>query len=179
MSRRMTIDAYLAGEETNLPQKLAFGVLREPAAPGFLHQVIVGRIYERLVRHVRRRDAGRVIISPVDVVLDRERALIVQPGVLYVSTARLGICGDRISGAPDLGVEVLSNSRRRHDRTVKVGWYRQYGVQECWIVDPIARTVEVVDLRAAEEPAVFDDGARIRSAVLPLLRLPVARVFTA
>jgi Uma2 family endonuclease len=173
----MTVDAYLAGEETNLPQELAFGVLREPAAPGFLHQMIVGRIYERLVRHVRRCDAGRVIVSPVDVVLDREPALIVQPDVLYVSTARLGICGDRISGAPDLCVEVLSNSRRHHDRTVKVGWYREYGVQECWVVDPLARTVEVVDLRAEEKPVLFDDGGRIRSAALPLLRLPVARVF--
>jgi Uma2 family endonuclease len=177
MSRRMTVDAYLSGEETNLPQELAFGVLGETAAPGFLHQVIVGRIYELLVRHVRRCDAGRVIVSPVDVVLDRERALVVQPDVVYVSTARLGICGDRISGAPDLCVEVLSNSRRRHDRTVKVGWYQHYGVQECWIADPIARTVEVVDLRTAEEPAVFAGGARIRSAVLPLLRLPVTRVF--
>jgi Uma2 family endonuclease len=177
MSRRMTVDAYLAGEETNLPQELAFGVLREPAAPGFLHQVTVGRIYEQLVRHVRRCDAGRVIVSPIDVVLDRERGLVVQPDIVYVSTARLGVCGDRISGAPDLCVEVLSNSRRRHDRTVKVGWYRHYGVQECWIVDPVARTVAVVNLRVAEEPAVFDDRARIRSAALPLLRLPVARVF--
>ena len=176
MSRRMTVEAYLAGEETNLPQELAFGVLREPAAPGFLHQVIVGRIYERLVRHVRRCDAGRVVVSPIDVVLDRERALVVQPDVLYVSTARLGVCGDHVSGAPDLCVEVLSNARRRHDRVVKVGWYRHYGVQDCWIVDPVARSVEVIDLRAGEVPVVFGDRARIRSAALPLLRLPVARV---
>jgi Uma2 family endonuclease len=174
----MTVDAYLASDETNLPQELAFGLLREPAAPGFPHQAVVGRIYERLVRHVRRHDAGRVIVSPIDVVLDRERALVVQPDVVFVSAGRLGLCTDRIWGAPDLCVEVLSTFRRRHDRTVKVAWYRQYGVRECWIVDPVAHSVEVVDLRAGDRPTVvLEDGARVRSVALPRLRLRVAGVF--
>lgn len=178
MLRRMTVDTYVAGEETNRPQELAFGVLREPAAPSFDHQVIVGRLHVRLDAHVRRHRAGRVVTSPVDVVLDRQRALIVQPDVLFVAAERLHICTDRVWGPPDLVVEVLSTANRRHDRAVKCGWYRAYGVRECWIVDPVARTIEIVDMaRDGDGPALFDGEEPVRSRVLPGLRLRPADVF--
>ena len=174
-----TVREYLAGAETMRPQELAFGILREPAAPGYGHQVVVGRIFTLLDRHVHRINAGRVVISPVDVVLDRERALVVQPDVVFVSRERLGICDRRIWGAPDLVVEVLSSTRRRHDRTVKVKWFKTYGVRECWLVDPVSREVDVRDLAAGEEGSrVFAHGQVLRSTVLPRLRLRVESVFT-
>lgn len=173
----MTLDAYLAGEETVRPQELAFGVLREPPAPGFHHQIVVGRIYQRLERHVQRHKAGRVVLSPVDVILDREHALVVQPDLVFVSTARQEICTDRIWGAPDLAIEVLSKSNRRHDCTVKVTWYRQYGVRECWLVDPLACRIEVIDLTGPTNTSrAFHARHVVRSAVLPRLRLRPADV---
>ena len=178
METRMTLREYLAGEETVRPQELAYGILHEPPAPGYGHQVIVGQIYTLLDRHVQRFDAGRVVIAPVDVVLDRSRALVVQPDVVFVSRERLGICDRRIWGAPDLVVEVLSSARRRHDRTVKVEWFRQYGVRECWLADPVTREVEVLGLTAAEcASRIFEYGHIVRSAVLPRLRLRVESVF--
>jgi Uma2 family endonuclease len=172
MSRRLTVDAYLAGEETVRPQELAYGVLREPPAPGFQHQIVVGRVYLRLERHVSRFELGRVVLSPVDVILDRELALIVQPDVVFISTARRDICSDRIWGAPDLVVDVLSTANQRHDRTVKVGWYRKYGVRECWLVDPAASQVEVIDFTAPPDASsVFSEQEVVRSTVLPRLRL--------
>ena len=174
----MTVREYLAGKETMRPQELAFGILREPPAPGYGHQVIVGRVFELLTRHVRRHDAGRVVVSPVDVVLDRTRALVVQPDVVFVSRDRLEICDRRIWGAPDLVVEVLSSTRRRHDCTVKVGWFKTYGVRECWLVDPVSREVDVRDFAAAEGASRrFEYGQVVRSAVLPRLRLRVESVF--
>ena len=75
---------------------------------------------------------------------------------------------------PDLVVEVLSLGNKRHDRTVKVGWYRQHGVRECWLVDPIARLVTLLDHTAARD---FEDNERVRSAVLPRLRLRSSDIF--
>lgn len=103
MSSRITLDTYLAGEETTRPQELAYGFLREPPAPGFHHQIIVGRLHARLERHVRRCKAGRIVLAPVDVILDRDQALVVQPDLVFVSTARLDMCTDRIWGGARSG----------------------------------------------------------------------------
>ena len=178
MSRRMTLAGYLAGEETNRPQELAYGYLREPPTPTFEHQIIVGALYRRLDQHVRKYRLGRVVLSPMDVVLDRERHLVVQPDVLFVSAGRLAICTDRVWGAPDLTVEVLSHGNHRHDRIVKTNWYRQYGVCECWLVDLIARRIELFDFGSPDAaPRSFEGRALVRSRVLPRLRLRVGDLF--
>lgn len=180
MYRRMTVAEYLTGEETNRPQELAYGVLREPPTPTFAHQIIVGALYRRLDRHVRKYRLGRVVVSPMDVILDRERHLVVQPDVLFVSTARQAICTDRIWGAPDLTVEVLSQGNHRHDRLVKTKWYRQYGVRECWLIDLVARHIEVLDLESPEAASrTFEGRDLVRSRVLPRLRLRPADLFEA
>jgi Uma2 family endonuclease len=176
VERRLTIADYLGGEETTRPQELAYGFLREPPAPGFGHQEIVGRLYVRLEAHVRAEKRGRVVLSPVDVILDPVRALVVQPDLAFVAAARLNICSDRIWGAPDLVVEVLSTHTRRHDRSTKLRWYRQYGVAECWIVDPVARSIEVHSATTSA-PAVFEDERLVRSGVLPSLALAAADAF--
>ena len=179
MEDRLSLEEYLGGKETMRPQELRYGRLREPPAPGYHHQIVVGRIYTRLDRHVRRHKAGRVVLSPVDVILDMKRALVVQPDLVFVSTARLGICTDRIWGGPDLTIEVLSKTNRHHDCHVKVGWYREYGVRECWLVDPDARRIEVIDLTAAAVGAVaFETMQLVRSSVLPRLRLRVLDALT-
>jgi len=177
MSKWMGLDEYLAGEETARPRELAYGILREPPAPSFDHQVIVGRVYERLARHVRQRGAGLVVHSPVDVVLDAAQALVVQPDVAFIAAARREICRDRVWGGPDLVVEVLSTATRRHDRTTKLAWYREYGVRECWIVDPISRQIVVVPLTPQADPRTFEEDHVIRSVVLPRLRFRVRTVF--
>ena len=178
MERRISIEEYLTGEETNGPQELAFGFLREPAAPGYNHQVIVGRLHVALDAHVRTQKLGRVVTSPIDVVLDPVGALVVQPDVVFVASDRLDICAHHIGGAPDLVVEVLSTSNRRHDRSVKVGWYRVYGVRECWVVDPVARTVEVFDFTLSEDqPRLFHDNEQIVSAIFPDLQLSAREAF--
>src|SRR5688572_21546716 len=102
MERRMTVEEYLTGVETNRPQELAYGILREPAAPGYHHQVIVGRLHVQLDAHIRAGNAGRLVLSPIDVILDVPRALVVQPDLVFVAAARSAICSDRIWGPPDL-----------------------------------------------------------------------------
>lgn len=177
--RRLTLPEYLSGEETNRPFELAWGVVREPPAPTWRHQVVVGRVYQRLDRHVNRYELGRVAQSPIDVVLDRDRALVVQPDVVFVATERLSICKARVWGAPDLVVEVLSMGTMRHDRTVKLSWFQRYGVRECWLIDPIGCEVDVVTLtESTRSSCVSGEEQLVRSTVLPRLRLRVGDLFT-
>lgn len=49
-------------------------------------------------------------------------------------------------GAPDMVIEILSPSTRRHDLSVKYRLYQRAGVREYWIVDPAGKTVQVFRL---------------------------------
>lgn len=181
MSKPTTVEQYLRGPETMRPMELVYGVVREPPAPRYGHQSLVTRMTVLLDQHVRSLGLGRVCVSPVDVVLDRDRALVVQPDVIFVSTERLGlgIIRERVWGAPDLVVEVLSRRTGQRDRTEKLAWYRKYGVQECWLVDPVRRTIEIVDCRrtARTRSPIYRGNDLIRSRVLPALARRAEEVF--
>ena len=175
----MTADEYLYDtDETNRPRELAYGMLREPPAPFFSHQSLVLRVATMWRDFVEPRRLGRIAVAPVDVVLDRERALILQPDVLFVSTPRLSIIRNQVWGPPDLVAEVLSERTKRRDRGEKLDWYRQYGVRECWLVDPYAETVAVFDF-AGPSPVIREAHGTdaIRSTVLPDLAASAFGVF--
>jgi Uma2 family endonuclease len=176
--QRLTLDEYLQTPETARPYELVYGVVREPAAPSWDHQQIVARLYGSLERHVRPRDLGNVGLSPLDVVLDADRHLVVQPDIVFVTAARTHLIRHRLWGAPDLVVEVLSAGTSVYDRGTKKDWYRQYGVRELWLVTPWESTIEVVSFSELQPPStLFETSQIVRSAVLPQMRLRVASIF--
>ena len=173
-----TVD-YLNTPETTRPRELTYGMVREPPAPFFSHQQVVLAVARLLQDHVDAHGLGRVGIAPLDVILDAEAALIVQPDVMFVSTGRLSIIRNQIWGAPDLVVEVLSDGNEAYDRGQKLGWYRQYGVREYWLVDPRAETITSVDFTGNLPEARVARGVdAIRSSVLPGLTATGFSVFS-
>lgn len=177
---RMTVEEYLQRPEAVRRQELAYGLVREPAVPSLDHQSTVTRLTVILDRHVRRHGLGQICVSSVDVVLDRERALIVQPDIVFVSSERAAMVTDRVWGAPDLVVEVLSVGNERHIRVTKLAWYRKYGVRECWFADPLGRTVEVLRLSRGQEEGARDlyrGAVPICSHVLGPLAVRTERLF--
>ena len=171
MADHVTVCDYLEGPETLRRRELEFGVVREPPAPFYDHQAVITRVVVLLDAHVRARQLGEVVASPIDVVLDAEKDLVLQPDVVYISRARRAIVRKQIWGAPDLVVEVLSAGTAHRDRTKKLGWYRHYGVRECWLVDPASGRVEVHVFAPPERPRAASGHRRIRSAVLPDLQI--------
>lgn len=73
----------------------------------------------------------------MDVVLP-ERT-IVQPDVVYLGPNCNAEVRERICGAPDLLVEVLSPSSAHRDSVEKLDLYAKASVAEYWIVDPDSR----------------------------------------
>jgi Uma2 family endonuclease len=168
-SSSMTTDEYLYDtEETNRIRELAMGVVREPPSPFFSHQRVVSRLAMFLGNHVDANKLGHVLVAPMDVVLDPAKNLVLQPDVLFVAAERAAIIRDQIWGAPDLVIEVLSPGSAAYDRTTKLGWYRQYGVRECWLVDPNESQLTIMDFtRALPVERVIRGVMTITSSILP------------
>jgi Uma2 family endonuclease len=119
--------------------ELIFGRLYMSPAPSALHQVVCAMLF----RAIDARAAalgGEALFAPIDVALAEHS--VVQPDLVYLSPARRHLVQDRIEGAPDLVIEVLSPGSERRDRGAKTRLYADGGVREYWIVDPVARTFD-------------------------------------
>ncbi len=89
---------------------------------------------------------GFVVSAPMDVKFDDGNVL--KPDILYISPERKEeIVKDRIEGAPDLVVEILSPSNAYYDLRLKKDIYEKYGVKEYIIIDPIARNADLYVLQ--------------------------------
>jgi Uma2 family endonuclease len=152
-----------------VPQELAYGVLRVSEAPLARHQSAVADFFRALDTHVRERKLGKVWLSPIDVVLDEARAVVVQPDLLFISNENASIVSDRIRGGPDLVIEVLSPHPRIGRLEERVAWFAEYGVRECWLLRQDERVVDVLTLSQGRVIADtrFTRQAPIVSNVLP------------
>jgi len=104
----------------------------------------------------------------------------VQPDILFIAKDRLGIvCKANVQGAPDLVIEVLSESTESWDRVSKRRVYSKYGVREYWLVDPDATTIEVLSRVAGSlsTAGVYRAGETASSLAFPDLRVDVGSVF--
>lgn len=125
------------------PYQLIDGELVMTPSPTFDHQKIVKKLAFQLSRHVEGHQLGEVVFAPMDVYLSETE--VYQPDIIFISNERKHIIHDRIKGAPDLIIEVLSPSNAYYDLVHKKNVYEATGVREYWIADPQERTVEVLE----------------------------------
>jgi Uma2 family endonuclease len=147
-------------------------------APTTGHQKISRNLGFLLHEFVQNGRLGEVLLAPCDVVLSEIN--VVQPDVLFVSSERLSIIGDKnVAGPPNLVVEVLSPGTEERERTLKTKLYARFGVRELWIADPKAKTVAVFVLsgEAFRQEAVYGPGQILSSPLLPGLDIPLDEVF--
>lgn len=186
MSATNSAVPFTYGDYKSLPEsleqhELLDGELYVSPAPTPLHQTIVQNLGFLLLGHARETGAGRVFLSPVDVVLDEGgRRHVVQPDILFISRERERIIAEtEIVGTPDFVIEVLSPGTAERDRGLKKTIYARAGVAEHWIVDPERERVEACVLGAGGygAPVVHERDSVIVPAALPEIRLPLADVF--
>ncbi|MGO9313315.1 MAG: Uma2 family endonuclease [Syntrophobacteraceae bacterium] len=74
-----------------------------------------------------------------------------------------------ISVAPDWICEVLSPNTLKIDKMEKMPIYARHGVPYLWLIDPIAKTLDVYRLKAGEwiVAALYVEGAKVRANLLP------------
>ena len=169
----MTTADYLRTPESNRVHELWRGVFRVAESPTSWHQDLAFEIAVAIRAHVKPCGLGKVWVAPLDVILDHDRAIVLQPDVVYVSSERLDIVADKLRGAPDLVVEVLSPLPRIGTLAERVECFAAHGVRECWLVHQPTRTVDVLTLDAGRIVHRITVGASevVPSRVLPDLQL--------
>ena len=122
--------------------QLIDGELIEMSGAILAHQIFLFQFSLALGTQVGALEIGEIVPAPYDVHIDEFNTY--QPDLLFVSNERRQIL-ERLGpfGAPDVVVEILSDSTRRRDLAEKLPVYLRAGVREVVIVDLEARTVAV------------------------------------
>lgn len=177
LPRPVTYDDLCSMPDDGKQYQILDGELVMTPAPLRLHQEILRRLV--LAFSAAVPDGAHVFFAPFDVVLSP--TVVLQPDLLVILPHNLAILQDRVRGAPDPVVEVLSPGNAETDRRRKKQLYARYGVPEYWIVDGAAEELEIhrLDGSAAlyRRAELLRVGDRATSPLLPALDVDVERLF--
>jgi len=175
-----TYEDYLLFPEDGKRYEIVEGDCFMSPAPRTRHQDISGNLFSLLKVYFKGTKKGRVFAAPTDVILSDTN--IVQPDLLVILAARTFIITDKnIQGAPDIVIEILSETTRKTDEITKKKLYERHGVQEYWIVDPELELVKIYRLTdgrygRAEERAQ-ERGETLTTVLLPGLDISLTELF--
>jgi Uma2 family endonuclease len=161
-------------------RELIDGELVEVEVATELHEHIVAWLIGFLFQWIRPRKAGDLKSSAYKVRVSEDRGVMPDIQVYLSGNTSTRTPQGLVNGAPDLAVEVISESSERYDRVTKLGWYARIGCPEYWIVDPEAQTVERLVLKDGRY--VIMDGASGNSIFkpesFPGLEIPLAELWS-
>jgi Uma2 family endonuclease len=176
--KKYTADDYMMLEEGAPFQLINYDLVMSPS-PTPIHQAICLMISATILNFLdSNNNQGIVLPAPMDVKFDDGNVL--QPDVLYVSAERkVELVKERIEGAPDLIVEILSPSNAYYDLRQKKDIYQKFGVKEYVIIDPIAFNCELYVLRngAYQLHQKAEKTEKLNSVLLPGLSFDLAKIF--
>jgi Uma2 family endonuclease len=153
-------------------------------APTRIHQKLSLRI-ERVISDFLEGGRCELYHAPFDVRFpdgnekDEEIGTVVQPDIVVVcGQSKLDDAGCR--GAPDLIIEILSESTAAKDMNEKLFLYEKHGVKEYWIVNYWDKTITTRHLAKNgkySKPTLLASDDLICSKVLKGLEISVNNIF--
>jgi len=156
------------------------------ATPSRIHQKISMELSRQLANFLERKSC-EVYPAPFSVRLFEQDGdspenvdTAVEPDISVVCD-RSKLDKHGCKGAPDMIIEILSPSTRRHDRLTKYNLYQRAGVREYWIVDPTDKSVQVFTLEDGRY-AAKDFGAvgdKVKVNILEDCVIDLSEVFPA
>jgi len=176
--KRYTVADYAQLPE-NAPYQLINYQLIYMPSPFNKHQ----RVSKKLVFFIEtylynHRFGGELLFAPADVHFDEGN--VYQPDIFFVSEERKSIVTDKYTyGAPDLVIEILSESTQHQDYEEKMKVYGKYSVVEYWIVDVEKASMEVYYNENREMKLVqkAEKGAQIQCKVIKGFILNTSEIF--
>ncbi len=141
----MTVDEWFALPEDE-PGELVDGALVEEEVPDPAHELIITWVTS-LLRFWMRGRTGFVFGSGAKLKLGEHRGRMPDASAYLPGSAKPPARGP-IAVPPDIAIEVVSTSPRdmRRDRIEKMNDYAAFKVRFYWLIDPVARLLEIYEL---------------------------------
>ncbi len=140
---------YTVEDIFNLPEgqraEIINGRWYDMSAPTRQHQEIVFEISRALGNYIESKGGDcKVYPAPFAVFLNKDDRDYFEPDISVICDhSKLSDRG--CEGAPDLVVEVASESTKSRDLFLKLNKYKSAGVKEYWVVDPLTNTINAYE----------------------------------
>lgn len=178
-NRTYTYEDLVKFEDENR-YEIIDGELYLMSSPVSKHQVILLDMALQFSKFFEGKKC-RPFIAPLDVRLDgkgKKSKNVIQPDLMVVCDENK--IQDKIEGAPDLIVEILSKYNKLHDKFDKYHLYQKYGVREYWIIDieeGLAYVYILRDDNVYTLPKVYKIKEKIKSTIFKGLEISLEDTF--
>ena len=124
--------------------ELIDGVIYNIAPPNMQHQRVSNYISTEINLYIRsKKGSCEVFSAPFAVFLNADDKTYVEPDISVICDKnKLNERG--CNGSPDWIIEIVSPSSKHMDYVLKLLKYRNAGVREYWIVDPIMNGRKII-----------------------------------
>ncbi len=173
--RLYTIDDIYAlpdGERAELID----GQIYMMAPPNRKHQDILSFLHLSIGNHIAKNNGEcRIYPAPFAVFLFANDSKYLEPDISVIcDKSKLDDRG--CNGAPDWIIEIVSPSSRAMDYYTKLSLYREAGVREYWIVDPIKQSILVYDMEQAAAPTIYSLADTIKANIYENLEIDFSKL---
>ena len=183
-AKLLTYEAYMAEEEIHLRYDIIDGERIYMAGAKWWHQRVSRNISRPFEDYEDAGRNGQSLYAPFDIMIRRRPLRTRQPDVFFISNTKLQQAGDYMEAgwleiAPELVVEIVSDSERERILDAKIADYCAIGVEEGWVVRRSAYTVEVLrfTLAGAQSVHIYGAGETVQSITFPDLLVDVDAIF--
>lgn len=163
-------------EEGNF--QLIGGQITARTSPSAIHQEVLLNLVFAIRNFLTKNKSGKVFVAPLDVYFSETE--VYQPDIFVLLNSSFSkLKENMVEGAPDLILEVLSPSTAYYDLKHKKNIYEKSSVKEYWVVDPIAKTLEIFQNRnnKFQLSSELKETGIAKSVLLENLEIDLASVF--
>lgn len=174
---RLTVADWLDLADDSRIVEIIDGEIFMAPSPAVRHQSLAREFTVRLYRHVVEGGRGTLFFAPTGLKLRDD--VVLEPDIFVVLEENRGMIRELYVEAADLVVEILSPGTAGRDVGVKKQRYEEAAVAEYWIVDPVARSVQVFALESGTygDPSVYAAADVLKSPLLPGLSIELSTLW--
>lgn len=179
------VKTYTLEEFWELPEppdhsklELIAGVLYMTPPPGHSHDTVASRLIRLLTEFlISAADKGTLYVPRAAIWTSPNTYL--EPDLFYVSAETEAQLDAEHRTTADLVVEVISPGSAIYDRNTKADTYGALDINELWLADEVAETLEVRNQKEGRlvSSGVFEKGETAISRVFPKIYIDVRQIF--